>query len=70
MECNDCSSGAAVLWQDLYQEYTLMPEEIQGRAYYRSKDGKFALSWNDAVSGWGLGVVEQLGNLDLNFSNG
>ena len=47
-----------------------MPEEIQGREYYRSKDGKFALSWNDAVSGWGLGVVEQLGNLDLNFSNG
>ena len=57
--CDDCTSGAAVIWQDLYQEYTLMPDEIQGRAYYQSRDGKWALSWSD--SGWGLGVADQLG---------
>ena len=48
-----------MIWQDLYQEYTLMPDEIQGRAYYQSRDGKWALSWSD--SGWGLGVADQLG---------
>ena len=46
-------------WPELYQEYVLMAENIQDRAYYQSKDEKWALSWSS--SGWGLGAADQLG---------
>ena len=59
MECNDCANGAAMAWPELYQEYVLMAENIQDRAYYQSKDEKWALSWSS--SGWGLGAADQLG---------
>ena len=59
MECSDCNHGAAVIWQDLYQEYTLMTENIQGKPYYQSKDGKWALSWSN--SAWNLGSANHLG---------
>ena len=42
-------------WPELYQEYVLMAENIQDRAYYQSKDEKWALSWSS--SGWGLGAA-------------
>jgi hypothetical protein len=35
VECNDCANGAAMAWPELYQEYVLMAENIQDRAYYR-----------------------------------
>jgi hypothetical protein len=65
VECNDCANGAAVAWPELYQEYFLMAENIQDRAYYQSKDEKWALSWSS--SGWGLGAADQLGKKDKNI---
>ena len=67
MECNDCASGAAMAWPELYQEYVLMAENIQDRAYYQSKDEKWALSWSS--SGWGLGAADQLGKKDKISTN-
>ena len=52
-------------WPELYQEYVLMAENIQDRAYYQSKDEKWALSWSS--SGWGLGAADQLGKKDKNI---
>ena len=65
VECNDCANGAAMAWPELYQEYVLMAENIQDRAYYQSKDEKWALSWSS--SGWGLGAADQLGKKDKNI---
>ena len=65
MECNDCANGAALAWPELYQEYVLMAENIQDRAYYQSKDEKWALSWSS--SGWGLGAADYLGKKDKNI---
>ena len=59
VECNDCANGAALAWPELYQEYVLMAEDIQDRAHYQSKDGKWALSW--WTSGWKIGAADQSG---------
>ena len=59
VECNDCANGAALAWPEIYQEYILMAEDIQDRAHYQSKDGKWALSW--WTSGWQIVAADQSG---------
>ena len=55
--CKDCANGAASQWPELYQEYVLMTKDIQDRAHYQSKDGKWALYW--AKSSWKIGAADQ-----------
>ena len=66
--CKDCANGPALAWQEMYQEYVLMTEDIQDRAHYQSKDGKWALSMS--TSGfWKIGAADQPGKKNQKYIN-
>ena len=55
-----CNSGAASVHKDLYGEYVLghIPSE---EPYYLSKNGKFALAWDNIRRVWNLGSADHPG---------
>ena len=57
--CKDCANGAASQWPELYQEYVLITKDIQDRAHYQSKDGKWALSRSTSGTYWKFGAADQ-----------